>query len=104
MRTGTPTGVVNKLARDIAKVMATPDLRNWLAEYGADPMTMSQPEFARFVLSESERAARIAKAAGINSMRGHNRGWMSGKMCVAQNTNAAIHRGRRIGVRGAHGK
>ena len=63
--TGTPSGVVNKLARDIAQVMATPDLRNWLAKHGADPMSMTPPEFARFVLSESERAARIAKAAGI---------------------------------------
>jgi len=26
---------------------------------------MSQPEFARFVLTESESAARIIKAAGI---------------------------------------
>jgi tripartite-type tricarboxylate transporter receptor subunit TctC len=63
--TGTPAGVVNKLASDIAQVMATPDLRDWLAKHGADPMRMTQPEFARFVLSESERAARIVKAAGI---------------------------------------
>ena len=62
---GTPIGVVNKLAKDIAQVMATPDLRDWLAKHGADPMSMTQPEFARFVLSESERAARIVKAAGI---------------------------------------
>ena len=63
--TGTPTGVVNKLAKDIAHVMAMPDLRDWLAKHGADSMSMTQPEFARFVLNESERAARIVKAAGI---------------------------------------
>ncbi len=62
---GTPTSVVNKLAKDIAHVMGTPDLRDWLAKHGADSMSMTQPEFARFVLSESERAARIVKAAGI---------------------------------------
>ena len=28
-------------------------------------MSMTQPEFARFVLSESESAARIIEAAGI---------------------------------------
>ena len=54
-----------QLASDIAQVMATPDLRDWLAKHGADPMRMTQPEFARFVLNESERAARIVKAAGI---------------------------------------
>ena len=62
---GTPAGVVDKLAKDIARALAAPDLREWLAKHGADPMSMTQPEFARFVLSESESAARIAKAAGI---------------------------------------
>jgi tripartite-type tricarboxylate transporter receptor subunit TctC len=62
---GTPTDVVNKLANDIAHVMATPDLRDWLARHGAEPMSMTQPEFARFVLSESARAARIVKTAGV---------------------------------------
>jgi hypothetical protein len=28
-------------------------------------MSMAQPEFARFVLKESERAERIIKAAGM---------------------------------------
>jgi tripartite-type tricarboxylate transporter receptor subunit TctC len=45
--------------------MSTPALREWVAEHGADPLSMTQPEFARFVLSESESAARIIKAAGI---------------------------------------
>ena len=62
---GTPAGVVNKLEKDIARVLAAPDLRDWLARHGADPMSMPQPEFARFVLSESESAARIIEAAGI---------------------------------------
>jgi len=45
--------------------LAVPELRAWLEEHGADPMSMTQPEFASFVVSESETAARIAKAAGI---------------------------------------
>jgi tripartite-type tricarboxylate transporter receptor subunit TctC len=62
---GTPARVVDKLAKDIAGALATPDLGEWLAKHGADPMSMSQPEFARFVLSESESATRIVEAAGI---------------------------------------
>ncbi len=62
---GTPAGVVDKLAKDIARALATPDVRDELAKHGGDPMSMTQPEFARFVVSESENAARIAKAAGI---------------------------------------
>ena len=65
VRAGTPAAVVDKLAKDIARVLAAPDIRDWLAKHGADPMSMTQPEFARFVVSESENAARIAKAAGI---------------------------------------
>ena len=62
---GTPAGVVDKLAKDIARALGGPDLREWLAKHGAEPMSMAQPEFARFVLSESESAARIIEAAGI---------------------------------------
>jgi len=62
---GTPAVVVDKLAKDIARALAAPDVRDRLAKHGADAMSMTQPEFARFVLSESENAARIAKAAGI---------------------------------------
>jgi tripartite-type tricarboxylate transporter receptor subunit TctC len=62
---GTPAGVVDKLAKDIGRVLAGPDLRDWVAKHGGEPMGMTQPEFAHFVLSESESAARIIKAAGI---------------------------------------
>ena len=62
---GTPAGVVDKLAKDIARVLAAPELRAWLEEHGADRMSMTQPEFARFVLKESESAERIIKAAGV---------------------------------------
>ena len=62
---GTPTAVVEKLAKDIERAIATADLRDSLAKHGADPMSMTQPEFARFVMKESASAARIFKAAGI---------------------------------------
>jgi hypothetical protein len=39
--------------------------RAQLVKLGADPMSMTQGEFARFVRGESEAAARIAKAVGI---------------------------------------
>ena len=55
MPAGTPTGVVNTLAKDIARVLAGPELRDWIAKHGGEPMRMTQPEFTRFVQSESER-------------------------------------------------
>jgi tripartite-type tricarboxylate transporter receptor subunit TctC len=61
----TPAPVIDKLARDIARVLEMPDLREWLTSHGGQPMSMTQSAFNRFVLSESESAARIIKAAGI---------------------------------------
>lgn len=63
--TGTPVAVVDKLGKDIAQAIAEPDLREWLTKHGADRMTMTQPEFAQFVRSENDSAARLMKTAGI---------------------------------------
>jgi len=62
---GTPAQVVDKLAKDIGKALAAPALRDWVAKHGGEPMMMTQPEFARFVMSESESAARTIVSAGI---------------------------------------
>jgi tripartite-type tricarboxylate transporter receptor subunit TctC len=62
---GTPAKVVQKLAMDIGVAMSTPALRKWVAEHGAEPLSMTPAEFAQFVLSESKSAARIIKEAGI---------------------------------------
>lgn len=62
---GTPPAIVDKLASDFARVLDAPDLRDWLLEHGAERMSMTQPEFARFVQSESESAAHIFETAGI---------------------------------------
>jgi tripartite-type tricarboxylate transporter receptor subunit TctC len=57
--------VVDRIAKDIALALTGQDLRDWVATHGGEPMNMKQPEFARFVQSESENAARLIKAAGI---------------------------------------
>jgi tripartite-type tricarboxylate transporter receptor subunit TctC len=62
---GTPAPTIAKLSRDIAHALAAPEVRNSLAQHGAEPMSMTQPEFARFVVDESQEAAAIAQAAGI---------------------------------------
>jgi tripartite-type tricarboxylate transporter receptor subunit TctC len=62
---GTSTGVVDKLAKDIGRVLDGPDLREWIARHGGEPMSMTQPEFVHFVESESEGAARLMKAASL---------------------------------------
>ncbi len=56
---GTPAAVVDQLSKDIGRVMGGPDLREWIMKHGGEPMSMTQPEFARFVQGESESAARL---------------------------------------------
>jgi len=68
VRAGAATGVVDTLSKDIGRVLAAPDLRAWIAKHGGEPMSMTQPEFARFVQSESEGAARVMRPA-----RGYHR-------------------------------
>lgn len=62
---GIPARVADKLAKDVARAISSPDLRGEFAKLGFEPMSMTSAEFASFVHSEMESAARIAKAAGI---------------------------------------
>jgi len=61
----TPAEVVNQLSKDVARALATPDVRDRLSKLGAEPMNMTPAEFARLVRSEIDSAARVVKAAGI---------------------------------------
>lgn len=62
---GTPPSIVEKLASDIARTVATQEVREQLAKNGAEPLSMPQAEFARFVAAQSASAERIVRAAGI---------------------------------------
>jgi tripartite-type tricarboxylate transporter receptor subunit TctC len=55
----TPPEIVSQLARDVSNALATATLLEWLVRHDADPMPMTQTEFAAFVVSESERAALV---------------------------------------------
>jgi tripartite-type tricarboxylate transporter receptor subunit TctC len=63
----TPSDLVERIARDVARSVAAPDVRARLAVGATEPMRMTRPEFARFVRSETESAARIARAAGVKA-------------------------------------
>jgi len=63
---GTPADIVEIIAKDVARALAAQDLRTSLVKMtGDEPMSMAPAEFARFVASESEFAARTIKAAGF---------------------------------------
>jgi tripartite-type tricarboxylate transporter receptor subunit TctC len=64
---GTPAEIVDKLNRDVNRVLRESDARERLSSLGAEPMPMSAAEFDRFVRAEMDDAAKVVKAANIKA-------------------------------------
>jgi tripartite-type tricarboxylate transporter receptor subunit TctC len=62
---GTPKDVVAKIAAEVDKALASPDVREKLVQAGIEPVGGTPAQFAQFIRSESERWAKVAKAAHI---------------------------------------
>ncbi len=62
---GMPADLVEKINKDVNRVLSSPDLADRLNNLGTLPMSMSPEEFTRFVRSEVEDTARVLKAAGV---------------------------------------
>ena len=61
-----PTGIVDKIGKDVARALATPELKKLFSKIGAEPMSMTTGEFAKYVRNEMESVAHIVEEAGIN--------------------------------------
>jgi len=62
---GTPSDIVDKINRDVGRVLQTPEALTRLAALGAEAMPMTPAEFRKFVRDEIDDAAKVIKAAGI---------------------------------------
>ena len=62
---GIPAGTLQKISTDVLAVLATPDMKERFAKHGADPGTLSQPDFTRFVESEIDKWGRVIEQAKI---------------------------------------
>ena len=60
----TPPAVVDKLNGEIRRIVARDDVRNDWAKQGAVPMTMTPPEFARYLEQDIVKWDRIVKLSG----------------------------------------
>ena len=65
-KAGTPKEVIAKVNAAIAKALATDDVKQVLANLGADPAAGSPEDFGKLIASEVENWARVAKAANIS--------------------------------------
>ena len=61
----TPRAIVNKIAADIEKVLAMPDIREKLASQGAEPAYVEPAEFAKLIKDDIARYAKVIKEANI---------------------------------------
>jgi len=61
----TPPEVLKRLQADIAKVLATPEMKERVAQVGAEPVGNTPEQFAKLMDAEYEKWARVAKAAGV---------------------------------------
>ena len=62
---GMPPDLVARIQRDVARVLATPDIRNRLVDLGVDIVANSPEEFSAYLRTEIVRYAKVIKDAGI---------------------------------------
>ena len=61
---GTPAEVVQRVAQETAKALATPTMKERLQAQGAIPSGIGSAEFAKFIAAESAKWAKVVKASG----------------------------------------
>ena len=62
---GTPKPVVEKLNREVARALTSPDVRDKLQAQGAEPMPGTPEAFASFMQEEMAKWAPVVKQAGV---------------------------------------
>lgn len=64
---GTPREIVAQLNAVLAKILKTPEARDWFAEQGGEPVGDTPEEFAAFIKLEHARWGPIIREAGIRA-------------------------------------
>ena len=61
----TPTEIIDRLNKEINAALADPKMKARLADLGAVPMPMTPAEFGKFIAADTEKWAKVIKAANI---------------------------------------
>ncbi len=63
----TPAEVITRLNNEVNAIIADPGMKTRLAGIGVDPMPMSSADFGKFIADETEKWAKVVRAANINA-------------------------------------
>ena len=61
----TPTGIVDRLNREINAALADPGIKARLADLGTVPLPLTPTEFGKLLADETEKWGKVIKSAGI---------------------------------------
>ena len=64
---GTPADVVQKLNAEVNKALASPALRQRYAQLGAEPASLSVPEFRKLWVAEEKKWTAVVRSANIRA-------------------------------------
>ena len=62
---GTPLDIVQKVQREVARVLASREMRDRLSGMGADTVGSTPKEFAGLLKTETEKWERVVRAANL---------------------------------------
>jgi tripartite-type tricarboxylate transporter receptor subunit TctC len=61
----TPEPVIRRLYDEIAKIIKTPDMKNFIVSQGADPALMDSAKFGAYINAERVKWAKVVKTANV---------------------------------------
>ena len=64
---GTPAAVIATLNKEVTAALSDPKIKARIDQLGGVPLPMSPEEFGKFVAGETEKMAKVIKAAGISA-------------------------------------
>jgi tripartite-type tricarboxylate transporter receptor subunit TctC len=63
----TPKEVVNRLAKEITRIIRSPEVSKRLVDMGVDPLGGTPEEFGQLIRLETERFGKAVKASGARA-------------------------------------
>ena len=62
-----PKPTIDKLNRDLARIVTTPEVREKFSAQGAEPQTNTPAEFTQFIKTEIVKWVKVIRDAGLQS-------------------------------------